>query len=151
MVVFSLSALWWRRIRGLWKLTDWVDWLKGILGLVLDSGPVLSKSLIQFSVDGWSCAPSLLFTWGQTIVDIMKIMVKVKVKSFSGVRLFATPWTAASQAPPSMGFSRQEYWSGLPLLSPIQSYYILNFDQSLQILNLPRPDLILPSSGLQTL
>ena len=39
---------------------------------------------------------------------------KVKVKSFSRVRLFATPWTVAYQAPPSMGFSRQEYWSGVP-------------------------------------
>ena len=39
---------------------------------------------------------------------------KVKVKSLSRVRLFATPWTAAHQAPPSMGFSRQEYWSGWP-------------------------------------
>ena len=37
---------------------------------------------------------------------------KVKVKSFSRVRLFMTQWTAASQAPPSMGFSRQEYWNG---------------------------------------
>ena len=37
---------------------------------------------------------------------------------FSRVRLCATPWTAAYQAPPSMGFSRQEYWSGLPLPSP---------------------------------
>ena len=43
---------------------------------------------------------------------------KVKVKSFSCVRLFATPWTAAYQAPPSMGFSRQEYWSGVPSPSP---------------------------------
>ena len=42
----------------------------------------------------------------------------VKVKSFSCVRLFTTPWTVAHQAPPSMGFSRQEYWSGLPLPSP---------------------------------
>ena len=41
---------------------------------------------------------------------------KVKVKSLSCVRLLATPWTAAHQAPPSMGFSRQEYWSGVPLL-----------------------------------
>ena len=44
---------------------------------------------------------------------------KVKVKSFSCVQLFVTPWTAAYQAPPSMGFSRQEYLSGLPLPSPI--------------------------------
>ena len=43
---------------------------------------------------------------------------KVKVKSLSCVRLLATPWTAAYQAPPSMGFSRQQYWSGVPLPSP---------------------------------
>ena len=43
---------------------------------------------------------------------------KVKVKSLSHIRLFTTPWTAAHQAPPSMGFSRQEYWSGLPLPYP---------------------------------
>ena len=40
---------------------------------------------------------------------------KVKVKSLSRAQLLATPWTAAHQAPQSMGFSRQEYWSGLPL------------------------------------
>ena len=44
---------------------------------------------------------------------------KVKVKSLSRVRPSATPWTAAHQAPPSMGFSRQEYWSGVPLPSPV--------------------------------
>ena len=43
---------------------------------------------------------------------------KVKVKSLSRVRPVVTPWTAAYQAPPSMRFSRQEYWSGLPLPSP---------------------------------
>ena len=43
---------------------------------------------------------------------------KVKVKSLNRVRLLATPWTAAYQAPPSMGFSSQEYWSGVPLPSP---------------------------------
>ena len=43
---------------------------------------------------------------------------KVKMKSLSRVRLLATPWTAAYQAPRSMGFSRQEYWSGVPLPSP---------------------------------
>ena len=49
---------------------------------------------------------------------------KVKVKSLSRVRLLATPWTAAYQAPPSMGFSRQEYWSGVPLPSPVYITYI---------------------------
>jgi len=43
---------------------------------------------------------------------------KAKVKSLSRVRLFATPWTAVYQAPPSMGFPRQECWSGMPLPSP---------------------------------
>ena len=46
---------------------------------------------------------------------------KVKAKSLSRVRLLATPWTTAYQAPPSMGFSRQEYWSGVPLPSPCLS------------------------------
>ena len=41
-----------------------------------------------------------------------------EMKSLSRVRLFATPWTEAHQAPPSMGFSRQGYWSGLPFPSP---------------------------------
>ena len=44
---------------------------------------------------------------------------KVKVKSLIRVQLLATPWTAAYQAPPSRGFSRQEYWSGVPLPSPL--------------------------------
>ena len=43
---------------------------------------------------------------------------KVKVKSPSPIGLLATPWTVAYQAPPSMGFPRQEYWSGLPFPSP---------------------------------
>ena len=42
----------------------------------------------------------------------------VKVKSLSHVQLLVTPWTVAYQAPPSIGFSRQEYWSGLPFPSP---------------------------------
>ena len=53
---------------------------------------------------------------------------KLKVKSLSRVWLFTTPWTAAYQAPPSMGLPRQEYWSGLPLPSPRGSllpFYLL--------------------------
>ena len=47
------------------------------------------------------------------------------MKSLSHVQLFATPWTAAYQASPSMGFSRQEYWSGVPLpsLQPVAKSY----------------------------
>ena len=51
-------------------------------------------------------------TWGNLLET------KVKVKSLSRVRLFVTPWTIAYQAPPSMIFSRQEYWNGLLFPSP---------------------------------
>ena len=66
---------------------------------------------------------------------------KVKVKSLSRVRLLAIPWTIAFQAPPPMGFSRQEYWSGVPLLSPYdqprqhikkQRHYFVSKDPSSQ-------------------
>ena len=46
------------------------------------------------------------------------LLVQGKVKSLSRVQLFVTLWTVTYQAPPSMGFSRQEYWSGLPFPSP---------------------------------
>ena len=54
--------------------------------------------------------------------------MKVKSESevLSRVRLLATPWTAAYQAPPSMGFSRQEYWSGVPLPSPKDIYIYIH-------------------------
>ena len=60
-MVFILSALWWIRIRSLWKLPDGRDWLGGKLGFVLMGRAMLSKSLIQLSIDGWGCVPSLLF------------------------------------------------------------------------------------------
>ena len=52
---------------------------------------------------------------------------------FSRVRLLATPWTAAYQAPPSMGFSRQEYWSGLPLPSPLKIWVLENLQKYMGI------------------
>ena len=58
---------------------------------------------------------------------------KVKVKSLSRVWLFATPQTAAHQAPPPMGFSRQEYWSGVPLPSPRKMQYIHKMEYYLAI------------------
>ena len=54
--------------------------------------------------------------WWAIVHGVAK--VKVKVKSLSRVQLFATPWSVAYQVPLSMGFSRQEYWSGLPFPSP---------------------------------
>ena len=56
---------------------------------------------------------------------------KVKTKSLSPVRLLSTPWNAAYQAPPSMGFSRQEYWSGVPLPSPLPLLRTVQFMNSL--------------------
>ena len=52
------------------------------------------------------------------VVSPAYLKVNMKVKLHSRVQLFVTPWTVANQAPPSMGFSRQEYWSGLPFPSP---------------------------------
>ena len=59
----SFLWLWFQSVwRGLWKLPYGRAWPRGKLGLILMGGAVLSKYLIQFSVDGWSCGPSLLFT-----------------------------------------------------------------------------------------
>ena len=56
---------------------------------------------------------------------------KAKVKPLSHVQLSATPWTAAYQAPPSMGFSRQQYWSGVPLPSPM--YHANTFQKKAEV------------------
>ena len=56
--------------------------------------------------------------WSQDWKRSVIILIPRKVKLLSRVRLFATPWTVAYQAPPSMGVSREEYWSGLPFPSP---------------------------------
>ena len=75
---------------------------------------------------------------------------KVKMKSLSRVRLWASPWTAAYRAPPSMGFSRQEYWSGVPSPSPNTLHHswlysppctLHNPDSFIHNWNLVQPDL----------
>ena len=63
---------------------------------------------------------------------------KVKVKSLSRVRLLATPWTAAYQASPSVGFSRQEYWSGVPLPSPNEKPTQSQLESSLHLSQLEK-------------
>ena len=79
---------------------------------------------------------------------VCEISRKVKVMSLSGVWLFATPWPAAYQAPKSMKFSRQEYWSGLPFPSPgwdIQrrGYFPLHLLSSAQNLDQQRGPVII--------
>ena len=68
----------------------------------------------------------------------MKVNNKVKVTSLSRIRLFATPWTVACHAPPSMGFSRQEYWSGLQLPSPDICLFISSLPPEISKLSLAR-------------
>ena len=58
---------------------------------------------------------------------------KVEAKSLSCVWLFATPWTVACQVPPSMGFSRREYWNGVPLPSPSSLYRVFYLDSSNEV------------------
>ena len=107
-LVFILSALWWRRIRGLWKLPDGIDWLLGWeLGLVLKGRAMLSKSLIQFSVDGWSCVPSLLFTWSQTMVEVTKIMATSFKRSYA---------CTCSTLPPTLQQATTDPWLSWRLL-----------------------------------
>ena len=74
----------------------------------INSTPYLILELFMESKTHGREIASKLVKWG----------VVRKVKSLSRARLLVTPWTAAYQAPPSMGFSRQEYWSGVPLPSP---------------------------------
>ena len=92
--------------------------LSGLKSLLPPSG---SSSLLlhhQGQVQGSSAqtSPASVAVW--ISMSHKSWWVSEWVKSLSHVRLFATPWTVAYQAPPSMGFSRHECWSGLPFVSP---------------------------------
>ena len=62
-----------------------------------------------------------------TVITVKMVFHQSEVKSLSCVQLFATPWTVAYQAPLSIGFSRQEYWSGFPFPSPARRALYLSF------------------------
>ena len=66
------------------------------------------------------------------------LLLLLLLSRFSHVRLLATPWTAAHQAPPSMGFSKQGYWSGVPLPSPM-----INLDSILKSRDITLPTKVL--------
>ena len=70
------------------------------MGLDLMDRAILSKSLIQFSVDGWSCVPSLLFPRGQTIVEVMKIMATSFKRSHVCTAVLSGPNPAAGHHQP---------------------------------------------------
>ena len=90
-----------------------------------DTSPNQLAERLDYGATPWKTARQLLK--GLNVVS-------KKVKSLSRVQLFAIPWTVAQQAPPSMGFCRQEYWSGLPFPSPV---------------DLPDPGIELGSPALQ--
>ena len=115
-------------------------------------------SSVQSLSHVWLCDPMDCSTPGSTVPGILQARPlewiaisfsnawkwKVKVKSLSRAWLFITPWTVAYQALPSMGFSRQEYWSGLPLPSPAA----LLITNSWSLLKLMSIELVMPSTHL---
>jgi len=135
--LLSLNAI----TNDLWKLHTWPEirpWGFGVEALTLRPLTTRELTLLLFLLllsrfsRVWLCNPIDGSPPGSPIPGILQARTlewvaisfsnawkwKVKVKSLSHVRLLATPWTAAYQAPLSMGFSRQEYWNGLPLPSP---------------------------------
>ena len=78
---------------------------------------IKSKSLRHLAVDACICVSISLRLKGKH--EDEKVLPLLLLSCFSHVWLYATPWTAAHQAPPSLGFSRQEHWSGLPFPSPM--------------------------------
>ena len=112
-----------------WLWTCYLVWHKDPLPLDLRDSAAAAKSLqscptLCDPIDGSPPGPAVPGILQARTLEWVAISFsnagkwKVKVKSLSRVRLLATPWTAAHQAPPSLGFSRQEYWSGVPLPSP---------------------------------
>ena len=93
-----------------------------ILGwLLLPSLGIFPTPEADSSFPHWQAGPSPLShqeSSGARSVHQFSLLLLLSLKSLSRVRLFATPWTVAYQAPLSMGFSRQYYWSGLPFPSP---------------------------------
>ena len=82
-----------------------------------DEGPSDVTITLSYLNSLWK-ALSTSLSWGPCLALWYEACVCMSAQSLSRVQLFATPWTVAFQAPLSMGFPRQEYWSGLPFLSP---------------------------------
>ena len=116
-MVFNLSVLWWRRIRGSWKLPDGRDWMRGKLSLVLMGRTMLSKSLIQFSVDGWGRVPSLLFDLRPNYGGgneyngdlLQKVPCREKKKGPLHALLHSVPPTCSR--PPPTHASARDFWT----------------------------------------
>ena len=141
---FYLISLWVLEPKGsihIWNAFDVFELCSFLLPGTLEYNPAYLKNVLKTAAAAAKLLQSCPTLWdpidgsppGSSVPGILQARTlewvaisfssgwkwKVIVKSFSRVRLFATPWTAAYQAPLSMGFSRQEYWSGLPLPSPV--------------------------------
>ena len=92
-----------------------------ILGLALFQKAVYSSTCTEWEVSCmWETMPFSVFPWSwASPCTCMCLLLLLLLSRFSRVQLCATPETAAHQAPPSLGFSRQEHWSGLPFPSPM--------------------------------
>ena len=88
----------------------------------------LKKILSQMDGEKWCVLLIMLKPCLWVLGEVSDIQIHMWVKLLSRVQLFTTPWTVGHQAPPSMEFSRQQYWRGLPFPSPSDSYRIdINF------------------------
>ena len=90
--------------------------------IIVENFPNMEKEIVNHVQEGQR-VPYRINPRRNTSRHILIKLCYAMLSRFSRVRLLTTPWTAAYQAPPSMGFSRQEYWSGVPLPSP---YYLLS-------------------------
>ena len=134
---FSVSALWCPLATPTILLGFLLPWAWGISSWLLQqstaTAPYLGRRVYPHRCHSWpstwdsssmpSCAHAATAFQARTLEWVAISLSnawkwKVKGKSLSHVQLFATPWTSAHQAPLSMGFSRQEYWSGVPSPSP---------------------------------
>ena len=88
-----MESSWWERLSGGGGAE---------LSLVLMGRAMLSKSLIWFSVDGWGCVESLLFTWRQTMVEVMKIMATSLKRSYAGTAALSAPVLQQATANPHL-------------------------------------------------
>ena len=95
-----------------------------ILGLVLMGGATLSKSLIKFSVDGWSCVTSLLFIWAQAMVEVMKIMVTSCKRSHACTAAVQAPNLAAGHHQPMPSLGTPGHPQASPGQSPVGSLFL---------------------------
>jgi len=110
---------WWATVHGVSKTRTWLKRLSTAAAKSLQSCPTLCDP-IDGNPQG-SPVPGILQsrTLEWVVISLSNAWKwKVKVKSLSRIWLLATPWTAAYQASPSIGFSRQKYWSRVPLPSP---------------------------------